>query len=133
MKLDGKVRDVMDDLWNVYNAAPLRLKPGPSAERSAAAILLIYPIGTDAAVRRPAIMDEPKRRFHMVPVLAISTFSWILFAILWVAIAFWPARVAGRKGHSFLGYFVFSLIFFPLALIVAYAASDRTQTATGSG
>ena len=69
----------------------------------------------------------------MVPVLAISTFSWILFAILWVAIAFWPARVAGRKGHSFLGYFVFSLIFFPLALIVAYAASDRTQTATGSG
>jgi hypothetical protein len=44
-------------------------------------------------------------------------------------IAFWPARVAGRKGHSFLGYFVFSLIFFPAALIVAYAVSDRTQAA----
>ena len=45
--------------------------------------------------------------------------------IMWVAIAFWPARVAGRKGHSFLGFFVFSLIFFPAALIVAYMVSDR--------
>ena len=67
----------------------------------------------------------------MVPVLAISTFSWILLAILWVAIAFWPARVAGRKGHSFLGYFIFSLIFFPLALIVAYSVGDRTRPAAG--
>jgi hypothetical protein len=43
-----------------------------------------------------------------------------------VAIAFWPARVAARKGHSFLGYFIFSLFFFPAALIVAYLAGDRT-------
>ena len=28
---------------------------------------------------------------------------WILCAVIWVAIAFWPARVAGRKGHSFIG------------------------------
>jgi hypothetical protein len=27
-------------------------------------------------------------------------------------------RVAGRKGHSFVGYFIFSLFFFPAALIV---------------
>jgi len=27
----------------------------------------------------------------------------------WVALAFWPARVAGRKGHSFFGYFLFGL------------------------
>ena len=45
---------------------------------------------------------------------------------IWVAIAFWPARVAARKGHSFLGYFIFSLFFFPVALIVAYLAGDRT-------
>ena len=32
-----------------------------------------------------------------------------------IAIAFWPARVAARKGHSFLGYFLLSLLFFPLA------------------
>jgi hypothetical protein len=50
----------------------------------------------------------------------------ILFLIIWVAIAFWPARVAGRKGHSFIGYFIFSLVFFPAALIVAYMVQDRT-------
>lgn len=43
--------------------------------------------------------------------------------------AFWPARVAARKGHSFFGYFIFSLIFFPAALIVAYVVSDRTAMA----
>jgi hypothetical protein len=42
-----------------------------------------------------------------------------------VAIAFWPARVAGRKGHSFFGYHIFSLFFFPAAIIVAYMVPDR--------
>ena len=50
---------------------------------------------------------------------------WILFAIIWIALAFWPARVAGRKGHSFFGYFILSLFFFPLALIMAYVVADR--------
>ena len=50
----------------------------------------------------------------------------IIGLIIWIAIAFWPARVAGRKGHSFIGYFILSLFFFPLALILAYVASDRT-------
>jgi len=50
----------------------------------------------------------------------------ILFFVIWVAIAFWPARVAARKGHSFLGYFIFSLFFFPAALIVAYMVQDRS-------
>ena len=39
----------------------------------------------------------------------------IVLAVVWIAIAFWPARVAGRKGHSFIGYFIFSLFFFPAA------------------
>lgn len=50
---------------------------------------------------------------------------WILCALIWIAIAFWPARVAGRKGHSFIGYFIFSLFFFPAALIVAYLVPPR--------
>jgi len=50
----------------------------------------------------------------------------ILAIIVWIAIAFWPARVAARKGHSFFLYFLFSLVFFPLALIVAYVVDDRT-------
>ncbi len=49
----------------------------------------------------------------------------ILFFIIWIAIAFWPARVASRKGHSFLLYFLLSLVFFPLSLILAYVVSDR--------
>ena len=54
-------------------------------------------------------------------------FTGILALIIWVAIAFWPARVAGRKGHSFFLYFLFSLVFFPAALIVAYMVRDRTR------
>ena len=57
----------------------------------------------------------------------MSTIGWIIAVIIWIAIAFWPARVAGRKGHSFVGYFVFSLVFFPLALLMAYLAHDRTH------
>ena len=50
----------------------------------------------------------------------------VILVAIWVALAFWPARVAGRKGHSFLGYFIFSLFFWPAALIVAYLVEDRT-------
>jgi hypothetical protein len=53
---------------------------------------------------------------------------WTLALIVWIAIAFWPARVAARKGHSFFGYFILSLFFFPLALILAYVVQDRTGT-----
>jgi hypothetical protein len=60
----------------------------------------------------------------------IATTAWVglglIGLIIWVAIAFWPARVAGRKGHSFVGYFIFSLFFFPAALIVAYLVDDRS-------
>lgn len=65
----------------------------------------------------------------MIPVLAVSTIGWLLFVVIWIALAFWPARVAGRKGHSFVGYFIFSLFFFPLALITAYVVKDRTGAA----
>jgi hypothetical protein len=56
-------------------------------------------------------------------------FGSIVFIIAWIVIAFWPARMASRKGHSFLGYFLFSLLVFPAALIVAYMVSDRTAPA----
>ena len=54
-------------------------------------------------------------------------FGSIFLIIIWIAIAFWPARVAARKGHSFFGYFLFSLVFFPAALLVAYMVSDRAK------
>jgi len=52
---------------------------------------------------------------------------WTIALIVWIAIAFWPARVAARKGHSFFGYFLLSLLFFPLALILAYVVDDRNR------
>jgi uncharacterized membrane protein SirB2 len=62
-------------------------------------------------------------------VVAMSTAGWIgigvVALIIWVALAFWPARVARRKGHSFAGYFILSLFFFPLALLLAYMSHDR--------
>ena len=59
-------------------------------------------------------------------ILSIGSFLWWVIAVaIWIAIAFWPARVAGRKGHSFIGFFIFSLVFFPAALIVAYVVEDR--------
>ncbi len=57
----------------------------------------------------------------------ISTIWAVFVLLIWIALAFWPARVAGRKGHSFLGYFIFSIFFFPLALLVAYLSNDNTK------
>jgi hypothetical protein len=63
-------------------------------------------------------------------VAAIGYWLWVtLVIVVWVLLAFWPARVAGRKGHSFFGFFLFSLVFFPAALITAYLVHDRTRTA----
>ncbi len=66
-------------------------------------------------------------------IYGLSALGWtaagVVFLIIWVLIAFWPARVARRKGHSFILYFIFSLIFFPLALLVAYMVRDRTALA----
>jgi hypothetical protein len=69
----------------------------------------------------------------MVTAYAMSAFGWtasaLVFLMIWVAVAFWPARVARRKGHSFIAYFIFSLIFFPLALLSAYLVHDRRAPA----
>jgi len=63
-------------------------------------------------------------------VAANGWWLWTTLAIIvWIMIAFWPARVAARKGHSFVLFFLFSLFFFPAALIVAYLVSNRTPAA----
>jgi hypothetical protein len=83
-----------------------------------------------AGAAAPIILERTKRN----PETEVEMLGWwlgsILFIIIWVAIAFWPARVAARKGHSFFLYFLFSLVFFPAALLVAYMVSDRSAAAT---
>ena len=61
--------------------------------------------------------------------LAMSGFAWTIWAIVvlsvLLALAFWPARVAQRKGHSWFLFFIFSLFLFFPALITAYLVPDR--------
>ena len=56
--------------------------------------------------------------------------SGIVALCMWVALAFWPARVAGRKGHGCWGYFFLILLFFPLVLVMAYVVQDRRVPAS---
>jgi hypothetical protein len=56
-----------------------------------------------------------------------SAFYWLIASLIWIAIAFWPARVAARKGHSFFWFFVLSLFFFPLSLLIAYVISPANS------
>jgi hypothetical protein len=83
-----------------------------------------------AGAAAPIVLERTKRN----PETEVAMLGWwlgsILFIIIWVAIAFWPARVAARKGHSWFGYFLFSLVLFPAALIVAYLVADRRSAAT---
>ncbi|HSS93433.1 MAG TPA: hypothetical protein VLR46_05505 [Candidatus Dormibacteraeota bacterium] len=50
--------------------------------------------------------------------------------IILLALAFWPARVAKRKGYSWLLFFIFSLFLFFPALIVAYLVPHRGRALT---
>ena len=63
--------------------------------------------------------------------VGMSSAGWvgigILGLIILVALAFWPARVARRKGHSWLLFFIFSLFLFIPALIVAYLMPNRRR------
>lgn len=62
----------------------------------------------------------------------ISTIWAVIVLIIWISLAFWPARVAARKGHSFFLFFIFSLFNFLIALIVAYLISDASVQNTSS-
>jgi hypothetical protein len=77
-------------------------------------------------VRGPVVQNLVMEADMVLAVNGWWVGSIILF-IIWILIAFWPARVASRKGHSFILFFLFSLFFFPAALIVAYLVRDRRR------
>jgi hypothetical protein len=77
-------------------------------------------------VRGPVVQNLVMEADMVLAVNGWWVGSIILF-IIWILIAFWPARVASRKGHSFILFFLFSLFFFPAALIVAYIVRDRRR------
>lgn len=57
------------------------------------------------------------------------SFYIILGLIIWVALAFWPAVIARRKGYSFALYFVVSLFFWWITLFVVLSLKDKPTAA----
>jgi len=54
----------------------------------------------------------------------------VLSIIAWILIAIWPARVASKKGHSFVVWFVISLFFWWITLfVVNFGLHDKNRTA----
>jgi ABC-type Mn2+/Zn2+ transport system permease subunit len=54
-------------------------------------------------------------------------FFIILGIILWVALAFWPATLAKRKGYSFILFLLLSwIVSWLIGLIVALLVPDKT-------
>jgi hypothetical protein len=105
----------------------------PSSSASPRIGQRIHPIGMRKAKRLRAHSPSTNADNRETEVEMLGWWlGSILFIIIWVAIAFWPARVAARKGHSFFLYFLFSLVFFPAALLVAYMVSDRSAAATAT-
>ena len=56
-----------------------------------------------------------------------SVFTAICVIIIIIAIIQIPARIASKKGHSFIGFLVFAIFFYPFALIVALLIGDKTS------
>jgi hypothetical protein len=50
---------------------------------------------------------------------------WLIAFVVLVAIAVLPAWIAGNKGYSRFGFFVFGLFLWPVAVIVALVVKDR--------
>jgi small-conductance mechanosensitive channel len=55
----------------------------------------------------------------------LTTIWYVIILFVWVGLAFWPARVAARKGYSFFLFFLFSLFSFFIALLVAYMMPNK--------
>jgi len=57
----------------------------------------------------------------------LSTIWAVIILLIWIAFAFWPARVAARKGYSFFLFFIISLFLFVIALLIAYMLPPKTS------
>lgn len=57
------------------------------------------------------------------------SFFIILGVVLWVAVAFWPALIARRKGYSFILFLILSwFVSFIITLLVVALLKDKTIT-----
>ena len=58
------------------------------------------------------------------------TIGWgVLGLVAWIIIAIWPARIASKKGHSFVLWFLISTFFWWITLFwVNFGLKDKNQT-----
>lgn len=59
-------------------------------------------------------------------------FFIILGAIIWIAIALWPATIAKRKGYSFILFFLISILFWWITLFVTFFMKPKNQASLPS-
>ena len=52
----------------------------------------------------------------------------ILGLILWIALAFWPASIAARKGRSFILFFLISIPFWWITLFWTLSMKDQSHS-----
>lgn len=107
--------------------SPCPARPGPGQ----AALSLVLPIerpGGDVE-HLQAVM----RKITLVVRVMRASSTWCrLLCKRAATLAGLTARVAGRKGRSFIGFFIFSLCSFPTALVCAYIVRDRRFLAHSS-
>ena len=59
----------------------------------------------------------------------MASFFIVLGIILWIALAFWPATLAKKKGYSFFLFLILSwFVSFIITLIVVLFLKDKTLT-----
>ena len=57
-------------------------------------------------------------------------FLSIIGLVAWICLALWPARIASRKGHSFILFLLLGIVTsFLFSLLVAALVKDRNATA----
>ncbi|HUA12945.1 MAG TPA: hypothetical protein VL989_00370 [Candidatus Sulfotelmatobacter sp.] len=60
----------------------------------------------------------------------MDSFFIVLGVALWIALAFWPAVIARRKGYSFALFLILALLIsWLISLIIALVLKDKNETA----
>jgi competence protein ComGC len=60
----------------------------------------------------------------------MSGFLVVLGIVAWVALAFWPATLAKKKGYSFILFLLIAIVIsWLLALIITLFLKDKNETA----
>lgn len=63
---------------------------------------------------------------NIMRTIILLLFVIFLIVILFVVLLI-PARIANKKGYSYIGFLVFAVFFYPIALIVSLLIDDKSS------